>query len=260
MNQMVTISYEDQLKAQTRARRLRLMGKPKVVNVAKEVIKEAEARKYATRRRPRAYADAHVRAWEAYHSRPANRMTIEECQKQICEREGFDFDLIMSHNRQEHVVDQRDFVIFEVREMFPNVSKSELARRFGKDHSCIHHSLNREAERRGIDEKDLTSVDRAYPTLREDIANGLSLREIANKYGVGSATIGRKVRLLGLSDQLGGRKTRLPQHVIDAIEDEYLSGKTGRDICRRYHISQGHMRDMVRRYGWSELREKARAQ
>ncbi|MGV1787352.1 MULTISPECIES: hypothetical protein [Agrobacterium] len=260
MNQMVTISYEETLKARARARRLKLMGKPKVVNVVKEVLREVKARQHAVRRRPRAYADAHIRAWEAYHSRAANQMTMEEYQQQVCDREGFNLNLIMSDVRQEHVVDQRDFVVFEVYAMYPNVSKSAIARLFDRDPSSIHHCLQREAERRGIDQSDLNSIDRAYPTLREDVAAGLSLSEIAVKYGVGASTIGRRVRKLGLASQLNGRKTRLPQHMIDAIEDEYLSGTSGREICRRYHISQGHMRDMALRFGWSEMRRKARAE
>ncbi|MQB37618.1 hypothetical protein DXT97_12530 [Agrobacterium tumefaciens] len=259
MNQVVTISYEDQLKEKARARRLRLMGKPKVVNVAKEVIRQANARKFSARRRPRADADAHVRAWQAYHARLANQITIEDYRQQICDQQGFDIDVIMGANRQDHVVLQRDFVIFEVHMMFPTVAKLELARRFGRDNSTIRQSLSREAARRGIDEEDLTSIERGYPTLREDVAQGLSLSEIAKKYGVGSATIGRKVRMLGLSDQLGGRKTRLPLHLIEAIEEDYFSGKTGNKICQRYHISRAHLRDIVRRHGWSEIRAKARA-
>ncbi|MCZ7488197.1 helix-turn-helix domain-containing protein [Rhizobium rhizogenes] len=153
MNQMVTISYEDQLKAQARARRLRLMGKPKVVNIlqepdacdwnAPETVIHFPGYLQPTRLMVEREPRSHVNLWDEYESarrdpRPAHRFA-----KMRCIHYGITFKQFQSPSRNRVLAHTRRDIIIETHEAFPHLSSTQLGQLANKDHTTVLHMLGR---------------------------------------------------------------------------------------------------------------------
>ena len=153
MNQMVTISYEETLKAEARARRLRLMGKSKVVNILQErspcdwdapepVVHfpgYLQPTKLMIEREPR----LHVNLWIEYQSssqdpRPAHRFV-----KMRCLHHGITFKDFQSPSRKRVLAHKRRDIIIETHEAFPHLSSTQLGQLANKDHTSVLHMLGR---------------------------------------------------------------------------------------------------------------------
>lgn len=253
MNQLVTISYEDRLKAEATARKLRLMGKPRTVNIINEVLKSNEERSFKSpKAKPRADADAHVRAYRIWQSSGNNVQSIWEYASNVCQEIGTTLADMQSATRKRLVVEKRDWAIFEVKQMYPHKSLAEIGRLFCKDHSSIVHSLKREGMKRGCPQEPKPEAVDAYPTLKEDLQSGLYLREIAIKYGVGPATISRKVKALGLTYKFKSKSRPAPDHLVEAIRSDFECGMSHRELVKKYHVSPKTIRKYRERNGWQE--------
>lgn len=243
MNQMVTISYEEQLKAKAKAVRQRLMGPAKRVNVINQLRPTIAAKAIQENKsRPRPDADAHVKAYRIWQSCASLQISMMEYGEQLCAELGTTLAEIRTPDRHRELVEKRDSVTFDLKRMYPNKSRRAIGRVTNKDQASVYHSLQRESDRRGVKIELIESVEAEYPSLEDDIKSGMALREMASKYGVGAATVTRKMRSLGLYDMFKARPKGLPQQLIEAIMQDTRDGMPITKISKKYQMSQNTIR------------------
>lgn len=153
MNQMVTISYEDQLKAEARARRMRLMGKPKVVNILQEPNACAwdapdtqvhfpgyiQPTRVMIEREPK----AHVDLWAEYQVARRDPRPAHQFAKMRCLAHGITFEAFQSRSRNRVLAHKRRDIIIETHQAFPHLSSTQLGQLANKDHTTVLHMLGR---------------------------------------------------------------------------------------------------------------------
>lgn len=175
-------SYENTIKAEAKARRIRLMGVTKPVNYKPEPIQKDTIRPYLfkpiTARRYED-ADSHVRLWNWYrinkHAIDAlidvaivkpvedNKLVVDPAQYKP-KRRIYDIvqDVItnlgttvtmkelVSDSRFRHVVEVRHRAMFEVRIERPDLSYPAIGRFFGnRDHTSVLFAVKKMAARLG---------------------------------------------------------------------------------------------------------------
>lgn len=153
MTQMVTISYEETLKAKARARRLKLMGKPKVVNILQDPSPSAgdapepvvhfpgylQPTRLMIEREPR----AHVDRWGEYQSSCRDPRPAHGFVKMRCLHYGITFKEFQSPSRNRVLAHKRRDIIIETNEAFPHLSSTQLGQLANKDHTTVLHMLGR---------------------------------------------------------------------------------------------------------------------
>lgn len=153
MNQMVTISYEDQLKAEARARRMRLMGKPKVVNIMQDLEAWPEdvpapavqfpgylqPTRFMIEQEPR----AHVDLWGKYQAALRDPRPAHQFAKTRCLAYGITFEAFQSRSRNRVLAHKRRDIIIETHQAFPHLSSTQLGQLANKDHTTVLHMLGR---------------------------------------------------------------------------------------------------------------------
>lgn len=152
MNQMVTISYEEQLKAKAKAVRQRLMGKGNVVNIAVHTeAAETDARVFRymapteqmKKREPR----EHVNMWAQHQRaiRDAERDVVPPRRfiKFRCIAYSLPYEVFIADVRTSEIAFLRRLIIEETDKQFPGLSASYLGRLAHKDHTTILYMLGR---------------------------------------------------------------------------------------------------------------------
>ena len=149
-------SFEATIKAEAKARRIRLMGVTKPVNYKPEPAHVVTwARPYS---RPIAQEDAHVRTWKWYQANKTevDRIislslndgniviaTAKESMASICHRVikemGNEASLgeILGHRRDRYLCNIRQKCYYEVKKLRPDLTFPSIARFFNRDHSTI---------------------------------------------------------------------------------------------------------------------------
>lgn len=145
MNQMVTISYEEQLKAKAKAVRQRLMGKGKVVNILTEVdLSEADGdieylppTALMKMREPR----EHVNMWFLHQKaiRDAERdpNQVRKFIKLRCIAYGMTYERFQSEKRDQETSMTRRLIILETDAQFPGLKATYLGQLAHKNHTTI---------------------------------------------------------------------------------------------------------------------------
>lgn len=241
-----------------KAVRYRLMGPEKRVNVIDQLRPTIAAKAIPENKsRPRPDADAHVKAYRIWQSCASRQVSMMEYAEQLCAELGTTLAEIRTPDRHRELVEKRDSVTFDLKRMYPNKSRRAIGRVTNKDQASVYHSLQREAERRGVKVEMIESVGGEYPSLEEDIKSGMMLRAMASKYGVGAATITRKMRSLGLYDMFKSRHKGLPQQLIDAIMQDTRDGMPITKISKKYQMSQNTIRKYRDQYQRVEAQARA---
>ncbi len=157
MNQLVTISYEEKLKAEAKARRVRLYGKPKSFNLMQapkveqpkdECIKkpdEPKRKRYLlpTQSMIKNEPRSHVDAYEFFQQIKNEPSPIRRHAKLKCLEHGITFEEFQSHAKTRALVAARWAVVRSVNAEFPDVPTTILGKLANKDHSTICHMLGR---------------------------------------------------------------------------------------------------------------------
>ncbi len=145
MNHMVTISYEEQLKAKAKAVRQRLMGKGKVVNILTEVhssevdgdIKHLPPTALMRMREPR----EHVNTWFLHQRaiRDAERdpNQVRKFIKLRCIAYGMTYERFQSDKRDRETSMTRRQIILDTDAQFPGLEATLLGRLARKNHTTI---------------------------------------------------------------------------------------------------------------------------
>jgi transposase len=247
MNQHVSISYEETLKARAREVRSRLFGKPKVVNVLKEVLAHKE--EYSRRGKILdAEPDEHVKAFYIWQQYAFKRTTMNEYADTLCQSHGTSLSAVRSMRRARALTFILDTVAFEMKAMFPHKPLSEIGRVLNRDHSSICRGMEREALRRGIKPREMMSAD--YPEIEELLRSGKTIKEIAAFYDVGASTISRKISAMGLSDLLQVKTKPASMDFIESVRSEYAAGASQQSLGEKYGISVRTVLKWKRAFNW----------
>lgn len=249
MNQHVTLTYEERARANAKAIRDRLYGKPKVVNVIREVL----AHKADEAKRGKildAEPIEHVKAYYLWHKCVFKRTTMIDYAEQLCDQKGTTLEQISGMRRIRALTHILDYVVFEVKAMFPHKSLSEIGRMVNREHSSIVRSMESESLRRGLKAQELTSAE--YPELPDLLNQGRTLKEIAEVYEVGISTISRKVHSMGLGHMLKTRTKPMSLEFIESVRVEYESGFTLDFISKKYGVSVRSITNWRKTFGWPE--------
>lgn len=152
MNQHVTLTYEERARANAKAIRDRLYGKPKVVNIAKStlttpasVLKRRKRVYYAapTRQMLRNEPRHHVDAWKAYKSALNDFNQPRRFVKMKCFEYGVTYELLCSSGRPRYLSRIREQIIQATHDAFPTLSTPILGKLINKDHTSVLKYLGR---------------------------------------------------------------------------------------------------------------------
>lgn len=256
MNQHVAISYEETLKAKARDVRRRLFGKPKVVNVLKDVLAQKSEQALRRGKILDAEPDEHVKAFYIWQQYAFKRTTMNDYAETLCQRYGTSLSAVTSMRRVRSMTAVLDCVAFEMRAMFPHKPLSEIGRVLNRDHSAICRGMEREALRRGLKPAEVMSSD--YPELEELLRSGKMLKEIAALYDVGVSTISRKVHAMGLADLLQTKTKPVSLEFVESVRIEYQAGNSIKDIAKKYGVGERTILNWKSSFKWPG-RRKARA-
>lgn len=151
MNQHVSISYEETLKAKAREIRERLMGKPATVNVINEVLPKASKAKLSL---PTTHYSLTVpMAFEQSFDRVAEVNFGPRTMKEIADEIMRNYpDLTMADirgpSRARNIVQPRQLIVYAIKTEL-NKSFPEIGRFIGgRDHTTALHAYRRVAEAR----------------------------------------------------------------------------------------------------------------
>lgn len=146
MNQMVTISYEEQLKAKAKAVRQRLMGKGNVVNIAvhaKATRTDVGVVRYLapTRQMKKLEPREHVNTWNRHQRaiRDAERdpNKVRKFIKLRCIAHGMTYEHFQSEKRDQETSMTRRLIILETDAQFPGLKATYLGQLAHKNHTTI---------------------------------------------------------------------------------------------------------------------------
>lgn len=249
MNTHVTLTYEERARANAKAIRARLYGKPKVVNVIREVLAQKPEEK-KNGKILEAEPIEHVKAYHLWHNCSFKRTTMVDYAEELCKQKGTTLEAICYMRRLRALTHVLDYVVFETKAMFPHKSISEIGRMVNREHSSIVRSLEREALRRGVKPQEMTSAE--FPDLPNLLKDGRTLKEISEIYEVGISTLSRKVHAMGLGHLLKTRSKPMSMEFIESVRVEYEAGYTLDFISKKYGISVRSITNWRNTFGWPE--------
>ncbi len=255
MNTYVTLTYEERARANAKAIRAKLYGPPKVVNVIREVL----AQKVEEAKRGKAHNEEpaeHVKAYYLWHSRTFKQTSMSDYADRLCEHKGTTREAISGIKRSRAMTHILDYVVFEVREMFPKKTWTEIGSLVNREHSSIIRSVERESLRRGITPQETTCTE--FPELHNLLRQGRTLKEIAAVYGVGISTISRRVHAMGLSNMLQSKTKPMSTEFIERVREDYVAGHSLSSISEKYGISARSITNWKNTFGWP-VRDNAKA-
>lgn len=145
MNALVSISYEDRLKAEIRARRARLgfgvqQSKPKPPPPPPAPEKPKYDWRYYQRNRSRIRIkphDAHIRAWAAWRAMFGLANDPRACLAGLCIIAGVTEDQIRCKNRDTWIVMYRMSIARTLMKQFPELGLTGVARLMRRDRSTV---------------------------------------------------------------------------------------------------------------------------
>ncbi len=146
MNQMVTISYEEQLKAKAKAVRQRLMGRGKVVNIAVHakatrtdfgVVRYLAPTRQMKKREPREHVNTWARHQRAIQDAESDPNKVRKFIKLRCIAYGLSFEDFQSEKRDQETSMTRRRIINETDAQFPGLTATFLGRLAHKNHTTI---------------------------------------------------------------------------------------------------------------------------
>lgn len=157
MNQMVTISYEEQAKARARQRHIQLYGKPKVVNLvqfsqvvepqptgnqsptAPRVTQYLLPTAHMLKNEPRHHMDA----WAAYLDALKDISPARRFVKMQCFIHGVTYEQICSDIRPRYLSRARELIMIATHEAFPDLPTTRLGNLINKNHTSVLKYLGR---------------------------------------------------------------------------------------------------------------------
>lgn len=145
MNQMVTISYEEQLKARAKAVRQRLMGKGKVVNILTEVhsseagsdVEYLPPTALMKMREPREHVNTWSRHQHAIRDAERDPNKVRKFIKLRCIAHGMTYERFQSDKRDQETSMTRRLIILETDAQFPGLKSTYLGQLAHKNHTTI---------------------------------------------------------------------------------------------------------------------------
>lgn len=249
MNQHVTLTYEERARANAKAIRDRLYGKPKVVNVIREVLAPKPVEKKSGKILE-AEPIEHVKAYRLWRDCSFKRTTMNDYAEELCQQKGTTLEAIRYMRRFRALTHVLDYVVFEVKAMFPHKSLSEIGRMVNREHTSIVRSMERESLRRGVKPQEMTSSE--FPDLPKLLEEGRTLKEIGEIYEVGISKLSRKVHAMGLGHLLKTRTKPMSMEFIESVRAEYEAGYTLDFISKKYGISVRSITNWRNTFGWPE--------
>ncbi len=157
MNQMVTISYEDQVKARARQRHLQLYGKPKVVNLVKfsQVVEQDQTASQSpaqprvvqyplpTAQMRKNEPRHHMDAWASYLDALRELSPARRFVKMQCFIHCVTYKDVCSDRRPRYLTRARRQIVNSTHEAFPDLSTTQIGNLINKDHTSVLNYLGR---------------------------------------------------------------------------------------------------------------------